>query len=120
MKSSLQPGVRGESRHVVTPEMSPAHLPRAVLSTPSMIGLLEQTCLATAAEHLDDGETTVGTHVCVSHQAAVLAHEEVIIRCRLARVERRRLTFEVEVDGPRGRVSEGTHERAVVPLDRMG
>ena len=120
MKSSLQPGLSGEARHVVTPEMSPAHLPRVVLSTPAMIGLLEQACLATAAEHLDDGETTVGTHVCVSHRAAALEGEEFVIRCRLSQVERRRLTFDVEVDGPRGRISEGTHERAVVALDRMG
>ena len=58
--------------------------------------------------------------MCVSHRAAALEGEEVVIHCRLTQVERRRLTFDVEVDGPRGRVSEGTHERAVVSLDRMG
>ena len=35
-------------------------------------------------------------------------------------VNRRRLTFEVEVTGPQGVVSRGTHQRAVVSLDRMG
>jgi fluoroacetyl-CoA thioesterase len=120
VKNTLEPGLAGESRHVVTADMAPRHLlPRVVLSTPSMIQLLEQTCLETAAEHLDEGETTVGTHVCVSHQAAASADEEVVIRCRLTRVERRRLSFDVEVDGPRGRISEGTHERAVVALDRL-
>jgi fluoroacetyl-CoA thioesterase len=89
-----------------------------VLSTPAMIGLLEHTCLETVRTHLDEGETTVGTHICVSHQAAAYADEQVVMRCRLTRVERRRLSFEVEVDGPRGRISEGTHERAVVTLDR--
>ena len=120
MRDTLQPGVEGESRHVVTPGMSPAHLPRVVLSTPSMIQLIEQTCLGVARDHLDDGETTVGTHVCVSHRAAALEGEEVVVRCRLARLERRRLTFDVEVEGVRGLLSEGTHERAVVLLERMG
>ena len=70
--------------------------------------------------YLDDGETTVGTHVCVSHEAAVLEGEEFEIVGRLTTVNRRRLTFDVEVTGPRGPVSRGTHERAVVSLDRMG
>jgi len=69
--------------------------------------------------HLDEGETTVGTHVCVSHQAAALEGEEITIRCRLTGIERRRLTFAVEVDTPTARISEGTHQRAVVSLARM-
>ena len=120
MRDTLQPGIKAESRHVVTPDMSPAHLPRVVLSTPSMIQLIEQTCLAAATEHLDEGETTVGTHVCVSHKAAALEGEEVVVRCQLDRLDRRRLTFDVEVEGVRGLLSDGTHERAVVQLDRMG
>ena len=104
----------------MTTAMSPPHLPRVVLSTPAMIQLIEMTCLAAAQEHLDDGETTVGTHVCVSHQAAVVEGEEFDITCRLTAVNKRRLTFDVSVTGPRGVVSEGTHERAVVSLDRMG
>jgi fluoroacetyl-CoA thioesterase len=119
MKDTLQVGVAREARYTVTREMAPPHLPRIVLSTPSMISLIEGTCLAAGQDHLDEGETTVGTHVCVSHLAAVGEGEEIVVRCRLATIERRRLTFDVEVDGPRGRVSDGTHQRAVVSLDRM-
>lgn len=119
MRDTLNVGVTRSARYAVTPEMSPPHLPRAVLSTPSMISLIEGTCLAAAQEHLDDGETTVGTHVCVSHQAAVAAGEEVEVRCCVSKLEGRRLTFDVQVDGPRGPVSEGTHERAVVSLERL-
>ena len=120
MKDSLVVGVEGASRHTVTKAMSPPHLPRVVLSTPAMIQLVEMTCLAAAREHLEEGETTVGTHVCISHQAAVAEGEEFDISCRLTAVTKRRLTFDVRVTGPRGVVSEGTHERAVVSLERMG
>jgi fluoroacetyl-CoA thioesterase len=120
MKDSLTVGITGQARHTVTPEMSPRHLPRVVLSTPMMIQLIEVCCLEAAQPHLDESETTVGTHVCVSHQAAVMEGEEFEVRGRLTEIDRRRLTFAVEVDGPRGRVSEGTHQRAVVSLDRMG
>ena len=119
MKDTLVVGLTNESRHVVTRDMSAPHLPRAVLATPTMISLIEGTCLMATRDHLDDGQTTVGTHVCVSHQAAALEGEEIVIRCRLTDVSRRRLTFDVTVDTPTARISEGTHQRAVVSLDRM-
>jgi fluoroacetyl-CoA thioesterase len=117
---TLTVGISNETRHTVTKDMSPPHLPVIVLSTPAMIGLIEVCCLAAAARHIDDGETTVGTHVCVSHDAAVNEGEEFEIRCRLASIEKRRLNFDVQVDGPRGPVSRGTHQRAVVGLSRLG
>ena len=116
MKGSLAVGITKETRHSVTKEMSAPHLPRVVLSTPNMISLIEGTCLAAASAHLDENETTVGTHVCVSHQAAVTEGQEFVVRCRLTSIERRRLNFDVEVDGPTGPVSRGTHQRAVVNL----
>jgi fluoroacetyl-CoA thioesterase len=119
VKNTMTVGIANETRHTVTKEMSAPHLPVTVLSTPNMIGLTEGCCLAAAADHLDEGETTVGTHVCVSHDAALAEGEEFVIRCRLASIEKRRLTFDIEVDGPRGPVSRGTHQRAVVSLARM-
>lgn len=119
MKVTLSPGLRHESSHVVTADMAPGHLPMVVLATPDMIRLIEFTCHHGAVPHLDDGETTVGTHVCVSHTGAAYEGEEVSVRVRLAKVDRRRLTFEVEVHSPRGRISDGTHERAVLDISRL-
>jgi fluoroacetyl-CoA thioesterase len=119
MRDSLAAGLEFEARYTVTRDMSPPHLPVVVLSTPTMIGLMEGTCLRGVAEHLDEGETTVGTHVCVSHSGVAREGEEVVVRARLAGVERRRLTFEVEVRSPRGSISEGTHERAVIDTARF-
>lgn len=120
MKDSLTEGVTGSSTHTVTEDMKPGHLPVAVLSTPSMIQLIEATCLMTAQSHLDDNEVTVGTHVCVSHSGAAMAGEEVTVDCRLASIEKRRLNFEVTVRAPSGIISEGTHQRAVIDASRFG
>jgi fluoroacetyl-CoA thioesterase len=119
MRTTLVPGLAFEARFEVTREMKPRHLPVAVLSTPSMVALIEGTCLEGVAEHLDEGEVTVGTHVCVSHSGAAREGEEVVVRARLTGVNRRRLTFEVEVHSPRAVISEGTHERAVVDTARF-
>lgn len=119
MKASLQPGITADTTSTVTEDMAPPHLPVKVLSTPSMIGLIERTCFACAQPHLDDNETTVGTHVNVSHTGSVRAGESVAITARLAEMNKRRLLFQIEVTGPRGSISTGTHERAVIDLDRM-
>ena len=118
MRESLAPGIDAEAHHRVTAAMSPGHLPMVVLSTPSMIGLIEGTCLESVTAHLEDGEVTVGTHVCVSHRGAAFEGEEVVVRTRLTTVDRRRLTFAVEVHSPRECISDGTHERAVVDVSR--
>jgi fluoroacetyl-CoA thioesterase len=119
MRDTLAAGIEDRASYEVTADMTPAHLPRAVLSTPSMIQLIEQTCLLSVQPHLDDGETTVGTHVCVSHTGPAAVGESVTISCQLTGVERRRLTFDVEVSGPTQTISTGTHERAVIDLNRF-
>ncbi len=114
MKDTLTIGIQGHSHHLVEEAMSPRHLPIKVLSTPSMIGLIEETCLSIAQEHLDDGETTVGIHVCVSHAASVSAGDTIDIVCELTEIDRRRLVFETKVTSGDTVVSEGTHQRFVV------
>ena len=120
MKSSLQPGVAGSATYTVTDEMSPPHLPTKVLSTPSMVQLIEITCLETAQLHLDDGETTVGTHVCVSHAASAAAGDDVVVSCELSEIDRRRLEFTTRVTSGDKVLSEGTHQRFVVKTDAFG
>ena len=119
MRDSLAPGIDAEGRYRVTKDMAPGHLPIVVLSTPSMIRLIEGTCLDSVTPHLDGGEVTVGTHVCVSHRGVAFEGEEVVVRTRLTGVDRRRLTFAVEVHSPRECISDGTHERAVIDSSRL-
>jgi fluoroacetyl-CoA thioesterase len=119
VQPSLATGIEHQVSYDVSADMAPAHLPRAVLSTPSMVQLIEQTCLVAVQPHLDDSETTVGTHVCVSHTGPAAVGETVTVTCRLTGIERRRLTFDVEVAGPAETISTGTHERAVIDLNRF-
>lgn len=83
MSSPLQVGLESEQSHQVTSQMSPEHLPVSVLSTPDMIRLIEQTCLSTVQPLLEEGQTSVGTHVCVSHSGPAAEGEQVRVQCRL-------------------------------------
>ena len=119
MKDSLRPGIELEIDTVVTVEMAPPHLPVAVLSTPSMVSLMEQVCLGSVRAHLDEHETTVGTHICVSHVAAAKAGETVTVRGLLTEVSQRRLRFDVRATAGDQLLGEGTHERAVIDSRRF-
>ncbi len=114
--TTLSPGLTNTATYTVTEEMSPPHLPVKVLSTPNMIQLIEGTCLALAQSHLADDQTTVGTHVCVSHAAAAKAGEDVQVDCELIEVDRRRLEFRTAVTMGDVVISEGTHQRFIVGL----
>ena len=114
MKESLQVGLEFDDTVTVTDDMSPPHLPNKVLSTPTMVQLIEATCLTGVQEHLSDGQTTVGIHVCVSHQAAAASGDDVAIHATLAEIDRKRLVFDTTVTCGDTVVSEGTHQRFVV------
>lgn len=121
MPSEIPVGTSHEITEMVTPDMSPAHLKDVqVLSTPSMIMLMEQCALQAMVPFLSEGETTVGTEVCVTHDAGLAVGQQATIRTRLAELQGRRYVWEVEAFGPDGkRLGGGTHKRAVVNAARL-
>ena len=120
MLESLVPGLENTKTFPITADMCTGHTGTPVLSTPSMIGLMEGTCLESAQEHLGETEVTVGIHVCVSHVAGSSLGEEVTVRSTLAGIERGRfLTYEVSASVGDRVLGEGTHKRAVLDTARM-
>lgn len=115
----LNAGLTHEATYTVTRDMSPPHVD-GILSTSRMISLVEDTCLEVVQPLLDDGQTTVGTRVDVTHVGTAWAGEEVTVRIRLTKVTQRRLlSFEVSVEAPAGFISTGTHQRMVVDRSRF-
>lgn len=122
MKDTLTVGITNEKKITTTPEMGVSHVGDGpgVLSTPSMIGLMEQTCLEGLLPHLDDNEQSVGTMVHVWHRAAVKIGEPITCRCKLIERDRRKLLYEVEVTAGEQKVGDGTHERFIIDLKKFG
>ncbi len=117
----LRPGLEHSQSVTVTEEMTPAHLrsdPIRVLATPEMIRLIEQTAIQAVQPHLGPGQTTVGTRVDVAHLAATPEGMTVTITVELTAVDRRRLTFRVEVHDEVEKVGEGTHERFIIDREQ--
>ena len=120
MLDSLVPGLGNTKTAVITVDMCTGHTGTPVFSTPSMIGLMEGTCLESAQAHLGPTEVTVGIHVCVSHVAGSFVGEEVTVRTELRTIERDRfLTFDVSAHVGERLLGEGTHQRAVIDPSRL-
>jgi len=111
---ALHTGMEFRDTVTVTDDMAPPHLPNKVLSTPTMVQLIEATCLQGVQGSLGEGQTTVGIHVCVSHQAAAASGDDVEIHAVLSEIDRKRLVFETRGTCGDTVVSEGTHQRFVV------
>ena len=110
-------GLKNQLEQIVTPELTAAHVGSglaAVFATPMMIALMEHTCSQAVAPLLDEGQSTVGTRVNVSHDAATPVGMTVRCECELMEVDRRRLMFSVKSYDQCGLIGQGIHERFII------
>ncbi len=121
MPPTLSPGTRLVISTEVGPEHTPPHLaPIVVLSTPDMIRLMEEACTAAVQPLLDENQTSVGTHVDVSHESAAREGEVVDVEAELTAVDGARLAFRVEARVEDRIIGRGTHRRHVIDMSRFG
>lgn len=91
-----------------------------VFGTPFMIALMEKATCKAVEEFLDEGETTVGTNIDVSHIKASGIGTVITATAILDDVDERKLTFTVyAVDDNGNTIGKGTIERFVVNADKF-
>jgi fluoroacetyl-CoA thioesterase len=115
-------GLRGEEKRLVTSENAISFLDMEgarVLSTPHMIGMMEWTCRNSVKPLLEEGYDTVGTHVSVAHLGAAPIGMSVTFTAEVIGVQDRRVTFKVEAYDEKGKIGEGTHERAIINVAKF-
>jgi predicted thioesterase len=90
-----------------------------VLATPRVLALAEAATVRALARRLESGTTTVGTRVDLSHRAPTPIGRTVLATAKLAKVDGRRLTFEVTVREGDTVVAEARVERVLVDRSRF-
>jgi fluoroacetyl-CoA thioesterase len=122
MLEGLRVGFKGETVREVTHELTIAsirsELP-AVLSTPSMILLMETAAAELMLPYLPEGNISVGVEVNIRHLAATPGGETVTARATVRELVGNLIRFDVEVHDSVQLVGEGTHVRAVIDVDRF-
>ena len=129
MKDSLQAGLTYEFRFTVPANKTVPHLYREsalfqqmpdVLATGYLVGLMEWACIEAIKPHLDwPREQSLGTHVNFSHIAATLPGMTITVHVCLEKIEGRKLTFTLMAHDGIDTISEGTHERHVIDVERF-
>ena len=123
MKASLKSGLKHRLVFKVTDSKTvPALFPEsggfldmpAVFATGFMVGLFEWCCTELLAQHLDEGEGSLGTVVNFTHDAATPPGMTVTVDCEITEVEGKRVKFSVIGHDGVDKIGGGTHERFVI------
>ena len=122
MFPGIRPGLRGERQGIVTGDMVTTHAGGhrgGVLTTPSMIALMEDVAQEVTQPYLPADYTTVGFEVSVRHLAPTVLGERITVIAELLEVDGRKLLFRVDATNPKGRIAEGILRRTIVQLGRL-
>src|SRR5499426_4532883 len=91
-----------------------------VFATPMMVTAMENAALNAVRGYLDPGESAVGTEVNIRHLAATPVGHQIIAEAVVTKVDGRRIEFDVSARDEIEEIGNGTHERMVVDLRRLG
>ncbi len=118
MLDDVRPGVRGQAEWMVQDQHSVRHGGSQVFSTPSLVLLVEIAASNTLRPFLEPHQSSVGTRVDVRHLAATPIGMRVRAEATVEAVDRRRVSFHVDVFDDFEKIGEANHERFVIDLDR--
>ena len=95
------------------------HAGARVLGTPWMILWMERTSRDAVKPFLPDGWDTVGTTVNIRHLSAAPMGARVTFRAEVIEQTPKRILFRVSAEWAHGVVGDGTHERALIDVERF-
>jgi len=110
-------GARGKFEQVVAKSHLASELDSSlaqVMSTPTMIGMMELAAMDAIKPFLDPGEGSVGISIDAQHTAATPPKHRVRAEAEVTKSEGRRLEFTVTAFDEAEQIGSGTHRRAVI------
>lgn len=118
----LTVGLKGRAEALVTQQNTAAAVGSGALpvfATPMMVALMEKAAVAALEGCLEEGQSSVGTHMDVSHDAATPVGMTVWAQAELTAVEGRALTFAVAAFDDAGPIGKGTHTRFLIQNEKF-
>jgi predicted thioesterase len=112
----------GKQEAVVTKEMTALYMGSGSLSvfaTPALVALMEKAACNAIEGTLEEGVTTVGTRMEVSHEAATPVGMRVVAEAELVKQEGRSYEFAITAYDACGVIGKAVHHRAAVKAERF-
>ena len=119
---TLAPGAKGTAQAVVDSSNVASTMGSGeieVFATPAMIALMEAAAVAALKEHLEEGETSVGIRLEVSHTAATPVGMDVRAEAEVTEIDGRRIIFQVAAFDAKEKIGDGRHERFIVKTGKF-
>lgn len=119
---SVTVGLKGRAEAVVSDQNTAqaacsGALP--VFGTPFMCALMEEASWKSIAPHLEEGQSTVGTKLDITHDSATPVGMKVWAESEVTEVDGKRLVLKVAAYDEKGLIGQGTHERFIVTDERF-
>lgn len=90
-----------------------------VFATPFMCALMEKASWMAIAPALNEGDSSVGTKLNISHLSATPVGLKVWAESEVTAADGKRIEFKVTAGDETGLIGEGTHERFIVTNERF-
>ena len=90
-----------------------------VFATPWMCALMENAAWLAIAPGLQEGESTVGTKLNISHSSATPIGLKVWAEAEVTAIDGKRIELSVSAYDEAGLIGSGTHERFIVANERF-
>ena len=90
-----------------------------VFGTPFMCALMEEAAWKSIAPHLEEGQSTVGTKLNISHDSATPVGMKVWAESEVTQVDGKRIVLNVTAYDEKGLIGKGTHERFIIQNERF-
>lgn len=119
---SVTVGLKGRAETVV----SDANTAKAacsgalpVFGTPFLCALMEEASWKSIAPHLEEGQSTVGTKLDISHDSATPVGMKVWAESEITQADGKRIVLKVAAYDEKGLIGQGVHERYIVTDERF-
>ena len=90
-----------------------------VFGTPFLCALMEEAAWRSIAPFLEEGQSTVGTKLNLTHDSATPVGMKVWAESEITEVDGRRIVLKVTAYDEKGLIGQGTHERFIVTNERF-
>ena len=122
MKTGLKVGATGEQHFEVesahTIDFARGGMP-AILCTPWLVWFLEHAAREAVLPFLDEGESTVGSHVDVDHIAPTPVGQAVTCLARVVHMEGHLIAFKLEARDETEVIARGFHRLRIIQVERL-
>ena len=115
-------GAKGRAEMTVTSDKTAAAIGSGsveVFATPWMIAMMELSACNALAPFYDAGQSSVGTKLDVTHDAATPVGMNVCAEAEVIEVDRRRIVLKGTAWDETGVIGRGTHERFLINAEKF-